>query len=213
MEESQEHDESGVLQLPWGPGTIVHFGAQSRTLSFVGEVDDELVVGFISQLNELISIDQEAPIFILINTPGGDAVGAWAVHDYIKACPVPVCAIVAGGCMSAGLIVLSACDYRISTPNSLFFYHQCLLRELDIASEPEIDSKVKMYKLINQKNDDLIRTRAGISKAVWKRDFLGSTSKYLSAQEAIEYNLIDGIIEPMTKKAGLKEFIASLGGE
>ena len=112
--------------------------------------------------------------------------------------------------MSAGLMILSACDFRIASKHSMFFYHQCVMSMIEAASEAEVESKALFYKDLNQKNDELIRERAGISKKVWKKDFEGSVSKYLTADEALRYGLIDYIIEPADKKKAVKEFITAL---
>lgn len=217
MEENAINDtltEAAIqMESYWSPGQIAHFGIRSRTLGFIGDVDEQLCGAFISQLSGLIQDDPDAPIFVHINTGGGSVIDALSVYDFIRASSAPVCAIVAGSCMSAGLTVLSACDYRLSTENSMFFYHQVLMSINEASSELEVDSKTQLYKYLNQKNDEVIRTRAGISKAVWKREFAGSTSKFLTAQEAHQYKIIDAFITPIKKKTNLKQFIQMMNGE
>lgn len=209
----KEIEAATMIESYWSPGQIAHFGPNSRTLGFIGDVDDQLCGAFISQLSGLIEADPEAPIFVHINTGGGSVIDALAVHDFIKAANAPVCGIVAGNCMSAGLIVLSACDYRITTENSMFFYHQVLMTISEACSELEVESKAELYKYLNQTNDRIIRERAKISKARWKKEFAGSISKFLTAQEARDIGLVDGIICPIQKKANLKEFIQMMNGE
>lgn len=214
MEEVAREIEAAqiIAESYWSPGQVAHFGPNSRTLGFIGDVDEQLCGAFISQLSGLVQADPEAPIFVHINTGGGSVIDALAVHDFIRACTAPVCAIVAGNCMSAGLTVLSACDYRISTENSMFFYHQVLMTINEACSEAEVDSKAELYRYLNQKNDQIIRERSKISKAKWKKEFAGSISKFLTAPEALELGIIDGMICPIKKKAGLKELIESLNG-
>jgi len=214
MEESDVISELEGLNLPlyWQPGEMVHSGPASRTLAFVGDVEEQMCSAFIAQMTELIRESAE-PIVIHINTSGGSAVDAFAVYDWIRACPAPVLGIVAGSCMSAGLIILSACDYRLSTPSSMFFYHQCMTG-YEVRSGEESESRHALYQHLQQQYDEVIRTRAKISKAKWKKYFEGSTSKYLTATEALNHNLVDGLIGYETRKVGLKEFIAELtGGE
>ena len=100
----------------WMQGEIKYFGPSKRSLSFYCDVNRESALSLTSQLLELDSINTE-PIRIYINTEGGSLTDGFAIYDAIKNIESPVIGIVSGLCASAGLIILAACDYRMSTDN------------------------------------------------------------------------------------------------
>lgn len=188
-----------VAQNGWTTTDVVHFGKESRTIILSGEIDEDVATGICSQLSEL-NTDSQEPIVIYLNTPGGSIVDALAIYDMMKVIDSPIACIVNGGCMSAGLIILSAADLRLSTPMSLFFYHQPVMYPRELASTETVDSTIRMYKWSQKKMDTIIRKRASISNKKWLRDFKDKTSMYFSAEEAIKYGILDDIIPYANKK-------------
>lgn len=111
----------------WAPDTLTFFGPEKRSICFAGEVTEESATVIISQLFELNSRDNEEPIYLYINTGGGDLVQGLAIYDVIRSLECPVIGIALGGCQSAGLIILSSCDLRYSYPSTTFMYHNPIL--------------------------------------------------------------------------------------
>ncbi|WP_354119228.1 ATP-dependent Clp protease proteolytic subunit [Bradyrhizobium sp. LA6.12] len=91
-------------------------------------------------------------IHLILDCLGGHAAEAWRMYTLLRAQPVPVSAHVAGGCRSAGLIVLAAAGYRSCRQDSLFLLH-----------EPRVDRRHLPEWLTatraRQEADDLCRLR------------------------------------------------------
>ena len=203
-EESPEIDASTLtLTTNWQPGQYSFYGPESRTIPLVGQIDQDIASAFISQLLELDGQCEDVPIIVHLNTEGGSLVDAFAIYDMIKAVKSPVIMVVMGGCMSAGLLILSAADMRFSTPNSLFFYHQVILDGLSVQSAEHIESMASYYAMAQADYDEIVRSRAKISKTVWKKEFAGRTSKFLTATQALQFGIVDEIIK-YTKKPKIK---------
>jgi len=179
----------------WSPTDLTFFGPDSRSIAFWGEVDEESSLNFISQLMELSFQYPEEPITVYLNTTGGSFMDAYAIYDAIQACKSPVTIIATGFCASAGLTILCAAEKRFATKNTLFFYHQTILksdREL-ISIETSIGT-AEAYKLCHDMYDRTIIATTGMTKEQWKENFKDRTVKYFTAQEALELGFINGII-------------------
>ena len=180
--------------ISWHPVEVKHFGPKKRSLSFYSEVNRESSLALISQLLELDSESSE-PIRLYINTEGGSLTDGFAIYDTIKNITAPVVGIVSGLCASAGLIILSACDYRMTTPNSIFFYHQPILPFEMISSKLEINSLNSFYENIQERADSMIKKRAKMKAKKWNQFFKNKTSFYFDAEQACDLSIVDTIID------------------
>ena len=200
---SKELSQEEIIAMMPGPvmnpNQHFYYGADSRTLLFVGAVDEESASALNSQLLELDSKEPGAPITIHLNTPGGSLIDGLAIYDTIKIISSPVIVVVFGGCMSAGLIILSAADYRVSTPNSVFFYHEPLMYGVNFDSSESAESAHQHYKWCKTKANQLIRDRMDITDKQWEKDFEGSRANYMDPEEVLKLSLIDEILEFSTK--------------
>ena len=177
----------------WMQGETKYFGPSKRSLSFYSDVNRESTLSLTSQLLELDSMSNE-PIRLYINTEGGSLTDGFAIYDAIKNIDSPVVGIVSGLCASAGLIILAACDYRMSTANSIFFYHQPIMPFEMISSKIEINSLNSFYENIQERADNMIKKRAKLKAKDWNRYFKDKTSFYFDADHAEELNIIDSIV-------------------
>ena len=172
-----------------------YFGADSRTLPFFSNVDKHTALLLISQLRHLEEMEPEKPITIMLNTQGGSLTDGLAIHDTITqlACPVIVHAL--GLCASAGLLVLSAADYRVASPSTTFYYHQPVVEDFMINSMQNMNELNDYYSNCKEVTDNIMRARAKIKKSVWTKNFEGKTNYYFDSETALSFNLIDSITE------------------
>jgi ATP-dependent Clp protease protease subunit len=202
----EEEEEEGPEGLPacdtWGPTTLTFFGKDSRSILVSGEVSQTLANCVISQLLELTAESEEEPIFVYINTDGGDVTSGLAIFDMMRIIPCPVYTIVIGACHSAGLFILQGGDKRAATPNSSFFYHEPVAF-YSANTEHATIAHTEHYKQLRERIDDILQKRSKISKTVWKKDFAGKTAFFFDTNQAKEYKLIDEIVE-YTKTRPLK---------
>ncbi len=196
-------DESEFKHF-WGPNDIKFFGSTNRCISFSQEINRDSASILCSQLLELDSISDEQ-ITLILNTEGGDVDSSFAIYDCIKSLESPVVIVATGLCASGGLIVLSAADYRVCTPNCLFFYHQPIISGFEILSKNQMKSLDDLYKYYQEKMDILLKKRTKISKKIWDEKFEGTTSFYFSALDAIQFGFIDYIEQHKKKRVKISE--------
>ena len=152
----------------------------------------------IAQLLFLESEDPDKEIFLYINSPGGsitDGMGIVHTMNYIK-CPVTTICVGLAASFGAVLLANGEKGKRFATPNSEILIHQPLIggqgggisgqaTEIKIHADHMIRTREKLNKLLSEKTGQPIEQ---IEKDT-ERDH------YMSAQEALEYGLIDGIMD------------------
>ena len=158
----------------------------------VNNVSASLVV---AQLLFLESEDPEKEISLYINSPGGSITDGMAIVDtinYIK-CPVTTICVGMAASMGAVLLASGAKGKRFATPNAEILIHQPLISgglsgqttEIKIHAEHMVRTREKLNKLLSDRTGQSLET---IEKDT-ERD------NYMTAQEALEYGLIDGILD------------------
>ena len=165
---------------------------KTRQIILTGEINKELADSIVRQLLILDSEDEKSPIYMYIDSPGGDVDAGFAIFDMIRFINAPVYLIGMGLIASAATLVLLAVDkeFRIGLPNSRYLIHQPLGGMRGVATDIEIYAK-DMEK-IRAKLNSLIAEQTGTSlEQVTKdteRDF------WLDSDEAVKYGLISKII-------------------
>ena len=172
---------------------------KTRQIILTGEINKELADSIVRQLLILDSEDEKSPIYMYIDSPGGDVDAGFAIFDMIRFINAPVYLIGMGLIASAATLVLLAVDkeFRIGLPNSRYLIHQPLGGMRGVATDIEIYAK-DMEK-IRAKLNSLIAEQTGTSlEQVTKdteRDF------WLDSDEAVKYGLIS---KSIAKKSELK---------
>ena len=166
---------------------------------FLGEQVDATTASLvIAQLLFLESEDPDKEIFLYINSPGGsitDGMGIVDTMNYIK-CPVSTICVGLAASFGAVLLANGEKGKRFATPNSEILIHQPLIggqgggisgqaTEIKIHADHMIRTREKLNKLLSEKTGQSIETI--------ERDT--ERDHYMTAQEALEYGLIDGIMD------------------
>ena len=166
---------------------------------FLGEdVNPTSASLIIAQLLFLESEDPDKEIFLYINSPGGsitDGMGIVDTMNYIK-CPVSTICVGLAASFGAVLLANGEKGKRFATPNSEILIHQPLIggqgggisgqaTEIKIHADHMIRTREKLNKLLSEKTGQSIETI--------ERDT--ERDHYMTAQEALEYGLIDEIID------------------
>ena len=158
----------------------------------VNHVTASLVV---AQMLFLESEDPDKEISFYINSPGGSITDGMAIVDtmnYIK-CPVTTICVGLAASMGSVLLACGTKGKRFATPNAEVLIHQPLISgglagqttEIKIHADHMVKTREKLNKLLSEKTG---QTLEQIEKDT-ERDH------YMTAQEALEYGLIDGIFE------------------
>ena len=166
---------------------------------FLGEqVDSSSASVVIAQMLFLESEDPEKEIHLYINSPGGSITDGMAIVDTMNYISCPVSTICVGLAASFGAVLLANGEKgkRFATPNSEILIHQPLIggqgggisgqaTEIKIHADHMIRTREKLNKLLSEKTGQSIETI--------ERDT--ERDHYMTAQEALEYGLIDGIMD------------------
>jgi len=184
----------------WNPRDILYYGPVRRTLALVGEINQESATPLMSQLLELEHRGAGEPIRLYINTEGGALTDTFAIYDVMRGITSPIITIATGICASAGLLLLSAGDLRLATPNTLFFYHQPIMPVDGFISREQVDDAKLSYYRMQNSYDELLVKRCKIKKRVWTQEFEGKIAKNFNAQEALEYGFVHTLMPEAKKK-------------
>lgn len=171
---------------------------KERIIFLSGVITDEVANLVIAQLLLLSAQDPQKDIQLYINSPGGVVTAGLAIYDtmqYIKPDVSTVCIGMAAS-MAAVILSTGTKGKRFALPNSLIMLHQVAGGVSGQATDIEIAAKqiIKMKQRLNQ----ILAQHTGqplekIEKDT-DRDF------YLSAQEAKDYGIIDGVIKSSKTK-------------
>jgi ATP-dependent Clp protease protease subunit len=164
---------------------------KSRFVMIFGEIDDKMAQSTCRRLLALAA-DSDAPITVLISSPGGHVESGDAIHDMINFVRAPVTTVGTGWVASAGAHIFLAPpkERRLCLPNTRFMIHQPAGGAGGQASDIAIQAK------------EILRTRERIARVVatqtgkpfdtvsadMERDF------WMSADDAIAYGIVSKII-------------------
>ncbi|WP_025718208.1 ATP-dependent Clp endopeptidase proteolytic subunit ClpP [Paenibacillus sp. 1-18] len=160
---------------------------------FVGAaIDDQLANNIIAQLLFLAAEDPEKEIYMYINSPGGSTSAGFAIYDTMQYIKPEVHTICTGFAASFGAILLlaGAKGKRSALPNSEIMIHQPHGGAQGQASDIAISAK--RILLIREKANRITAERTGQPLEKVEKDM--DRDFYMSAQEALEYGIIDQVI-------------------
>jgi ATP-dependent Clp protease protease subunit len=166
---------------------------KDRVIFLGSPINDVVANAIIAQLLFLETEDPEKDISIYINSPGGSITAGMAIYDtmqYIKPNVSTICVGLAAS-MGAFLLAAGAKGKRFALPNSEVMIHQPLGGAEGQASDIEIRAK-RIIKMRDKLNTILAERTGQPFERIEKdsdRDF------FMSAQEAMQYGLIDKVIE------------------
>lgn len=164
---------------------------KTRQILLTGEIDKDLSEKIIRQLL-IMEAENGSPIYLYIDSPGGDADAGFAIFDMVRFVKAPVYIIGMGLVASAAALVLLAVpkERRIGLTNSHYLIHQPLSGIKGVATEIEIHAQeiIKMRARINQVISSQCSQPLEKVEKDTDRDF------WLDGTEAVEYGLISRII-------------------
>ena len=160
---------------------------------FLGtEIEDGVANAVVAQLLFLESDDPEKDIHLYINSPGGSVTAGFAIYDTMQYIKSPVSTICVGLAASAAAVLLSggAKGKRLALPNAEIMIHQPLGGTRGQASDIEIHAR-NILKIRDRLNQILaVHTGQPVEKVAQDTD----RDNFMTAQEALEYGLIDSVI-------------------
>ena len=160
---------------------------------FLGtEIDDDVANSIVAQMLLLDSENPEKDIMLYINSPGGSVTAGFAIYDTMQHIRADVQTICLGQAASMGAFLLSsgAKGKRMALPHSRIMIHQPLGGARGQATDIEIEAKeiLRMKELLIRIMADNAGQDFEKVKADCERDH------FLSAQESVDYGLIDKVV-------------------
>lgn len=161
---------------------------------FLGtEIDDNVANAIVAQLLFLEAEDPEKDIIMYINSPGGIVTAGMAIYDTMNYIKPDVQTVCIGQAASMGALLLSAGakGKRFALEHSRIMIHQPLGGARGQATDIEIQAKeiLRMKEMLSQ----ILANVSGKSVEEILRDT--ERDNYMSAQEAVEYGLIDQVFK------------------
>ena len=196
--DEDEDGEDGARKpdMPMTAGPVQNALYKSRTVLIFGEIDMRLAERVTAQLLAL-SNENDKPIKVVINSPGGHVESGDTIHDMIRFCGPQVKVIGTGWVASAGAhIYLGATkENRLCLPNTRFLLHQPMGGVRGQASDIQIEAEeiVKMRERVNR----MIAKETGQTYEKIVKDT--QRNFWMSAEAAVEYGLVSKIINNATE--------------
>ena len=160
------------------------------------QVDDTSASLVVAQLLFLESQDSEKDISLYINSPGGSVTAGLAIYDtmnYIK-CDVSTICVGMAASMGAFLLSSGAKGKRIALPNSEILIHQPLVGGNGITGQAtDVEIAAKNLLKTKEKLNRILAENTGKDYETLVKDT--DRDNWMSAQEALEYGLVDKVIE------------------
>ena len=191
--------------MPLIPYVIEKSGREERAMDiysrllkdrivFLGTaINDEVANSIVAQMLFLQSEDNKADVHLYINSPGGSVSAGLAIYDTMQFINCSVATYCVGQCasMAAVLLAAGAAGKRNALPNSRVMIHQPLAGMEGTAEDIMIHAKE--FAKIKEKLNNILLKHTGQSLERIERDT--DRDRFMSAEEAREYGLIDSIIE------------------
>ena len=195
----------GIPQVPYRlPGSqytqwisIYNRLYQERIIFLGKEVDDEIANEIVAVMLYLDSEDSGKDIVLYINSPGGSVTAGMAIYDTMQHIQSNVVTICVGLAASMGAFLLSAGTKgkRLALPHSRIMIHQPSMGGFR-GQATDIDIEAKEILRTRKQLDQVLADNCGKDvdqvRSDTERDY------WLSAEEALEYGLIDRVVEDRT---------------
>jgi ATP-dependent Clp protease protease subunit len=200
-----------VTAMPLIPYVIEKSGREERAMDiysrllkdriiFLGSsINDEVANSIVAQMLFLQSDDPKSDIHLYLNSPGGSVSAGLAIYDTMQFVTCDVATYCIGQCASMGAVLLTAGakGKRHALPNSRIMIHQPLAGMEGTAEEILIH--VKEFKKVKSKLNGILIRHTGHPLEKIEQDT--DRDRFMSAEEALEYGLIDRVVARMEPRA------------
>jgi ATP-dependent Clp protease protease subunit len=166
---------------------------EDRIIFLGTPISDEIANAVMAQLLCLQQMDADRDIEIYINSPGGSFTALTAIYDTMRYIKPDVRTVCLGQAASAAAVILAAGTRgkRLALPNSRILIHQPAT-EGGYGQSSDIEIQAREILRIRSLMEDMLATDTGKSTDEVSKDI--ERDKYLTAEQALEYGIIDEIL-------------------
>ena len=175
---------------------------KERIIFVVGPIDDGIANLVVAQLLYLESENADKDVQLYINSPGGSVTAGLAIYDSMQFLNCDVSTLCVGQAASMGAFLLAggAKGKRYCLPNSRVMIHQPSGGSQGQASDIEIQAREILF--LRERMNEIMALHTGKTKEEVAKDT--ERDNFMTAQEALEYGIIDQIQEPRTNLVAVK---------
>ena len=175
---------------------------KERIIFVVGPIDDGIANLVVAQLLYLESENADKDVQLYINSPGGSVTAGLAIYDTMQFLNCDVSTLCVGQAASMGAFLLAggAKGKRYCLPNSRVMIHQPSGGSQGQASDIEIQAREILF--LRERMNEIMALHTGKTKEEDAKDT--ERDNFMTAQEALEYGIIDQIQEPRTNLVAVK---------
>jgi ATP-dependent Clp protease protease subunit len=166
---------------------------EDRIIFLGTPISDDIANAVMAQLLCLQQMDAERDIEIYINSPGGSFTALTAIYDTMRYIKPDVRTVCLGQAASAAAVILAAGTKgkRLALPNSRILIHQPAT-EGGYGQSSDIEIQAREILRIRSLMEQMLAEDTGKTPAEVSRDI--ERDKYLTAEQALEYGLIDEVL-------------------
>ncbi|MFT3834309.1 MAG: ATP-dependent Clp protease proteolytic subunit [Micropruina sp.] len=166
---------------------------EDRIIFLGTPISDDIANAVMAQLLCLQSMDPERPISIYINSPGGSFTALTAIYDTMRYIKPDVQTVCLGQAASAAAVLLAAGTKgkRLALPNSRILIHQPAT-EGGYGQSSDLEIQAREILRIRSLMESMLAESTGQEVEKVSRDI--ERDKYLTAEEAVEYGIVDAIL-------------------
>ena len=194
------YEPSVIEKTPYGERSYDVYSRllKDRVVFLRGEVNEQLANSIVAQLLFLEMEDPDAEISMYINSPGGSVTDGMAIYDTMRYIRPKIRTVCLGMAASMGAFLLMAGEpgMRYALPNAEVMIHQPSGGAHGQATDVQLHAQwlLRTKTKMNQLMSEMTRQPLEKSAADVERDY------FMTAQEALEYGIIDKIFDPRTKQ-------------
>src|SRR3972149_11802800 len=166
---------------------------KDRILFLGSGINDEVANSVVAQMLFLQSEDAKADVHLYLNSPGGSVTAGLAIYDTMQFISCQVATYCVGQCASMGAVLLAAgtAGKRNALPNSRIMIHQPMAGMEGSAEDIMIHAKE--FSKIKERINQILIKHTGHPLEKIEKDT--DRDRFMSADEALDYGLIDHVIE------------------
>lgn len=169
-------------------------------------INDQIANLTVAQLLFLNQEDREAPISMYINSPGGQVYAGLAIYDTMQMITNPISTVAVGVTASFGTVLLTAGTkgQRYALPHATIHIHQPLGGVQGQATDIEIEAReiLRLKTRLNQ----ILSFHTGQTVETIEKDT--DRNFYMDAKGAVDYGLVDKVLESPPEKIGVDKVLA-----